>query len=63
MSSGRNLREKKGTVSKILKLKKKQTEILEVKKSTNKMKNALESNGNRAEHMEERISESLTVQI
>ena len=37
-------------------LKKNQTEILELKDSINEMKNALESTGNRADHIEERIS-------
>ena len=53
---GNKINEQKETLPKRLKLKKNQTEILELKNSINEMKNALESNGNRADHMEERIS-------
>ena len=41
-------------------LKKNQTEIMELKKSINKMENTMKSTGNRADHMEERISVSKT---
>ena len=36
---------------------KKQTEVLELKNSINEMKNALGSAGNRADHLEKKISE------
>lgn len=37
-------------------VKKNQTKILELKNTINKMKNALESTGNRVDHREEEIS-------
>ena len=49
--------QKKYFTKDIKSLKENQTEVLELKMSINEMKNALESTGNRADHMEERISE------
>lgn len=54
MNSGIKLMNRKNTVQQKLK---NQTEILQQKK-INEMKNAVESNGNRADNMEERVSVS-----
>ena len=53
-----DINEQKEYFTKEIEIRKKhQTGILELKNSINEMKNALESTGNRADHMEERISE------
>ena len=57
VNSGIKLMNRRSTYQRDGNTKKNQTKILELKSSINEIKNALESTGNRADHMKERISE------